>query len=527
MKRSVMAVCALLLAFPLLCSCSGRDESGGTDSAEAAAKAEVSVGTDDVLDLCIYSTDTLNPLKTAVKHNAEVLSLMYDSLFTVSSDFSAVPDVCESYSLSADGLTFTAQIKNGITFQNGAPLTPADVAASISAILSSDGYYKSRLSTVKSATAKGSSVEIRLKAPTANLNVLLDFPILPEGGSGEAYAKGDILSAVIPGSGLYQLKEYATNKEIQLEVNRSHHSGVMPYIQNITVHMAPDRETAVAMLENSRIDMLTGYAADIDNYTFRKNLNYQAYNGCRFVFLGMNDDDTETNTPKVRSAISAAINREDILSSGNINGVISSVPVHPGASLYSAETDLYGINQPGAGGLLAAEGWADSDSNGVLDKTVQKKTYELSFELLTNADKPTKTLIAESIRKSLSSIGVNVKIRSVPFETYSSKIAEGDYDLFIGETELLPNFDFADILSITNYRKDDALQEAVKSVKLTDDAEVQRRNYSELLSLYCAARPAAGLYFKNELLIFDGTINASGISTLNPYKSAGHWSFSE
>ncbi len=533
MKRSVLAVCALILAVPFLCSCSGKNSTGSEKAkergtTEAAAKAEAWVNNDDILDLCIYNTDTLNPLKTSVKHNAEVLSLLYDSLFTAQSDFSAAANLAESFSVSPDGLTFTVLIRSGIKFSNGNALTSTDVAASINAILTSDGYYKSRLGMIKGAAAKGDSVEIYLKEPTANLCVLLDFPILPEGGTKEEYTKGGVLNSIIPGSGLYELTQYNVNKEIHLRLNRSHHSGTMPFIETITIHMASDRKTAVSMLENSRIDMLTGYAADIETYTPRKKLNYTAYNGCRFVFLGMNTKEKESNTAKVRNTIASAINREDILSVGNLNAVMSSLPVHPGAYLFSSDTDLYGINQSGAGGLLAAEGWTDSDSNGILDKTVSNKKYELSFELLTSADSPTKTLIAESIRKSLSALGINVKIRSLPFETYRAKIASGDYELFLGETELLPNFDFNDILTLSKMSQTDgALSDAVKRSQSAIDSMTQKENYSQILSLYCGQRPVAGLYFKNEILLSDECVKAESISTLNPYKSVHTWSISD
>lgn len=534
MKRIVTAICVLLLAVPLACSCAQNNSAGtgageGRNSTEAAAKAEAWVD-NDILDLCIYNTDTLNPLTTSVKHNAEVLSFMYDSLYTAQSDFSAAANLAENASVSPDGLTYSVQIRSGVQFSNGETLAANDVAASINTIIASNGYYKNRLTMIKGAAAKGNRVEIYLKKPTANLNVLLDFPILPKGGK-EEHAKGennDVLSSVIPGSGIYQLSEYQLNKEIRLKVNRSHHSGAMPYIETVVIHMAADRETAVSMLENSRIDVLTGYAADIETYTPRKKLNYKTYNGCRFVFLGMNTKEKEANTPKVRSAVSAAIHREDILSAGNVNAIISSLPVHPGAYLYSSDTDLYGINQSGAGGLLTAEGWADTDSNGILDKTVLSKKYELSFELLVSADSPTKTLIAESIRKSLSALGINIKIRSLPYAAYQSKIASGDYELFLGETELLPNFDFDDISTLSKLnQKDIALSDEIKDTQSATDSMTQKENYSQILSLYSAQRPVAGLYFKNEVLLCDERIKADNILTLNPYKSVHTWSIAD
>ena len=159
MKRIVTAICVLLLAVPLACSCAQNNSAGtetgeGRSSTEAAAKAEAWVD-NDILDLCIYNTDTLNPLTTSVKHNAEVLSFMYDSLYTAQSDFSAAANLAENASVSPDGLTYTVQIRSGVQFSNGETLTANDVAASINTIIASNGYYKNRLTMIKGAAAKG------------------------------------------------------------------------------------------------------------------------------------------------------------------------------------------------------------------------------------------------------------------------------------------------------------------------------------------------------------------------------------
>lgn len=528
MKRSVLAGCALCCVLFLFCSCVGNStekktalQQNGTQNAANTEKLH----TDDVLDLCIYQTDTLNPLATSVKHNAEVLSLMYDSLFTISSDFSAVSNIAESNAVSADGLTYTVKIRDGVRFHNDVLLTAEDVVASINTILSSNGYYKNRLNMIKGAAAKKDHVEIYLNKPTANLSALLDFPILPNGGADIEQKNSNVLLRVAPGSGLYKVTEYHLNKDICLTVNRSHHSGIMPYIETIVIHFAPDRETAVTMLENSKIDMLTGDAANIDAYTPKKQLSVHAYNGCRFFFVGMNTKEHPTNTQKVRSAVSAAINREDILSSGNFDAVISSVPIHPNAYLYSADTDLYGINQSGASGLLAAEGWTDSDGNGILDKTVLYEKYELSFELLVNEESPSKVSIAQSIQKSLSTLGVNIKIRTLPFQTYAANIASGDYDFFLGEANLLPNFDFDDIMTFSNVsHSDDTLVTLLNEAQTTVDSIKQKETYAQLLRHYCALCPMTGLFFKNEVLLFDDHFNVENITTQNPYQSIRTWS---
>lgn len=56
---------------------------------------------------------------------------LFESLFTFDSSFNPQPSLVEDYSLSDDSLTYTFQLRSGITFHNGDPLTAADVVASL------------------------------------------------------------------------------------------------------------------------------------------------------------------------------------------------------------------------------------------------------------------------------------------------------------------------------------------------------------------------------------------------------------
>lgn len=534
MKQLARAACVLFFALFLFCSCESKEvlsEENLSDANPAEAtvkKAESTTNNSDILNLCIYQIDTLNPLKTSVKHNAEVLSLLYDSLFTAQSDFSSAANLAEDFSLSSDGLTFTVQVRSGVKFSNGAPLTGSDVAASVNTIIASNGYYKTRLGMLKGASSKGNCVEIYLKKPTANLNILLDFPILPNGGSDETPNEESILSKVYPGTGIYELAEYNLNRKILLKANRKHFSGAVPYIEAVAVHMVSDKDTAVSMLENSMLDVITGYAADTENYTPQKNLTYKTYNGCRFVFIYINPEESETNTSTVRRAVSAAVNRKEILSSCGINAVTSTLPIHPNAGFIGSNVDVYDIKPSEAAGLLVSDDWADTDGNGILDKTVLGKKYELSFELLTNADNPSKIQIAEIIRKNMAALGVNIKIRALPFDDFNSEITSGSYDLFLGESEFLPNFDLNDILTLLKTNITSAVPlDNTKAPNPTQDFIVQNKSYSQLLSIYHSHIPVYGLFFRNEILLCDKKITMENIATLNPYKSICTWSIAK
>lgn len=481
-----------LVSLLFLCACTSEDNTGN-DSTQAAVPTEAWVKTGNTLDLCIYHVDTLNPLKTSVKHNAEVLSILYDSLFTANTDFSASLNLAEQYQISPDGMSITIKVRQGVRFSNNLPLTAADVAASINSIVSSDGYYKKRLNMLKGAKAIGDSVIITLHHPANNPTILLDFPILPNGGNQNQ--KNTTTQELFAGSGFYLLKEYHLNREIHLRANHNHFSGVIPSIENIIIHIAKDQNTARNMLESSQIDMMTAHAANLKENTPRKTLHYNIYPDCRFLFLGVNTKDTKKLTPMVYQAISAAIDRKNILSAADIDGVHTALPLHPNA--HALRENLYLKEENNAHGLLMTDGWTDTDSDGVLEQRISHKKYTLAFSLLVNKDNANHLFVATLIKDCLAEVGIQITIEARPFTSYQHEIKTGSNDFYFAETDLLPNFDTKDMQMLIDSDSNDKIPTVI------------------------------GLCFRNTHLLCDTRIDASDIKTLNPYRSICHWSIKE
>ncbi len=430
MKRFSTFVLLLLL----LSGC-GKEQ----PSEDVTAKADVYVETDTTLDLCMYNTDTFNPLVTSVKHNAEVLSCLYDSLFTATDQFQAMPDLCTQYSVSEDRCVFSAKLKKGVRFQDGAYLTLQDAADSVNRIVTSNGYYKKRLQTVLGAVVEGNVLKITFSEPMENIPILLDFPILPAGGFIE---EGSILAPPAPGSGLFSLAEYKVNDMLHIVPNHTHHSGRVPYFESVIIHIAKSEQDAVSMLENDTVDVLARYVAKTDTYTPPVRIRTALYTGCKYVFLGLHPD-------KNLDWITQVISREQIMPE---NAVSASAPVHPRAGHLLPSCPYEPVEEKGAYTLLFC-------------KTVPKRAQ-----------------VAAKLAQSLSFAGISVKTKGVSEQEYRARIAKKEYDMFLGETELLPDF-------------------------------AEKQMYQDTV----------GLYFQNEEILFDESVSELEITTLNPYKSIFCW----
>lgn len=73
----------------------------------------------------------LDPILSAAHQTREHGYLIYDTLFAEDAEGKPQPQMIDSYTLSEDGKTYRFTLRDGLAFHDGAPVTTADVIASI------------------------------------------------------------------------------------------------------------------------------------------------------------------------------------------------------------------------------------------------------------------------------------------------------------------------------------------------------------------------------------------------------------
>lgn len=109
-------------------ACSSED--GGSDQPAGAAG-----GTLRILASDGSTNDTLDPLRMERAFQILAAPLVYEALVDLDEQLLPVPRLAESFEPAAGGKTWTFRLRNGVKFHNGSPLTPADVAFSITRAL--------------------------------------------------------------------------------------------------------------------------------------------------------------------------------------------------------------------------------------------------------------------------------------------------------------------------------------------------------------------------------------------------------
>jgi peptide/nickel transport system substrate-binding protein len=105
--------------------------SSSASSAAAATSAPAATAAGPSGTLRYATADFANESMDPINLESPWGWAMYDSLLTFDAQGNVVANVAEKYSLSPDGLTWTFNIRKGINFHNGDPLTANDVVFSL------------------------------------------------------------------------------------------------------------------------------------------------------------------------------------------------------------------------------------------------------------------------------------------------------------------------------------------------------------------------------------------------------------
>ena len=83
--------------------------------------------------------------------------------------------------------------------------------------------------------------------------------------------------------------------------------------------------------------------------------------------------------------------------------------------------------------LLKNAGWADTNQDGVLERTQEDgSTQELRISILVNQENTARKQIAATMKEELETVGFAVTIDEQTYEVYSEKLQSGDFDLVVG-----------------------------------------------------------------------------------------------
>ncbi len=251
---------------------------------------------------------------------------MFETLVTRDEKMNPVLELAESMDQSADGLTYTFKLRQGITFHNGKTMTSADVAASFQRY-SKIGVDRSILEPVeKWETPDANTFVLRLKEARPTFIEQLSAFTVPVVIIPAENAEAAAQQLPIVGTGPFQLEEFKPDSHVKLKRFAGYkpdtrHTTISGFggnkeacVDTVTFRMMTEPAARTAALEVGEIHGVEDVpVASQKRLAGNKDIKLSRLELFTMNVAYPNASFPPTDNPKVRQAILAAMDFEEIM----------------------------------------------------------------------------------------------------------------------------------------------------------------------------------------------------------------------
>lgn len=441
MSFSKKSLWMLLLTFTLalvLAACAGGNDSEdtSTDSGDTGTETNTDSGTTeeaaaggDLIIAELSDASSLDPHGSNDVPSSNVQSNLYETLVNRNADGELVPGLAESWT-QVDDVTWEFKLKQGVTFHDGEEFNAEAVKASFDRLLDPEvasprAFLFEMVTEIK--VVDESTVQFVTEYPFSPLLAHLTHnggSIISPKSIEEDYAAmkadssvkaGSVIGTNPVGTGPFKFESWTPGTEIKL-VKFAEYAGTPANIDSVTFKVVPESATRVAELQS-------GYAHIIGAVEPGQVANVNSFDGASVLetasssltYLGFNTKKEPFNDPKVRQAISKAIDRPTLIEGIYEGfGIPAISPLAPGIFGYTEDVTSMAYNMDEAKALLAEAGYADG----------------FKTTIWTN-DNPARQQVAIVLQENLKKLNIQAEIEVMEFGSYLEKTAAGEHDMFI------------------------------------------------------------------------------------------------
>jgi peptide/nickel transport system substrate-binding protein len=323
---------------------------------------------------------------------------LYDGLVEFDDDRSLRPALAADLPTpAADGLSWTVQVRSGVTFTDGSPFEAQDVVATYRALLdpARNSPLRQRFSMLKAVTAVDvATVRFDLSVPYAPFADLLTLGIV----SAESVGTPNPV-----GTGPYRLDSWTKGSNMVLAANESYWNDP-PKITKVTVEFIPDDETRAERLRDGKLDGAALPPAIAKTFEDSDGMRVVDHSAADVRAVVLPAGNPVTGDPELRLALNYAVNRESMVDNALAGkGRVADTPMPEVLAEYVEPDATFAYDLTRALDALSSGGWTQS-SAGVRTKNGTTATFPLHYR---QGDSVAEAL-AEAFATDARAIGVAV-----------------------------------------------------------------------------------------------------------------------
>jgi peptide/nickel transport system substrate-binding protein len=434
----------LLVVIMLLVGACAPQAAPAAPAATPAAEGEAAApGAVEQLRVAIIGDEsTLNPYTYVTGYPGwNLLTLQYDTLYQLDEQGVPQPWLVSAAETSEDGLTVTLDLREGVMWHDGEPLTAADVKFTFDNFVEfTQSRFTRALRPVASTEVEGDSrviITLSAPAPSFQLSTLADVPIMPQHIWDEIDNPAEHVFEDVTniGTGPYKLVEYEPEQFYRFEANAGYFAGA-PNIGELVLVKFADDAGALAALRSGEVDMLARPIPpeQIELLGAQPGLAVQQGPLYTTQMLTYDVQRAPFNRLEVRQAMALAIDRQDLVDTVYLGAATVGNPgwIHPASPYYNANVAAT-YDPAQAQQILEDAGIVDSDGDGVRELD----GAPISFEFLVNGSDSLRLRLAELISQMLAEVGIEANVSAVEQATWEEAVWPG-FDVANGR-----NYDMA------------------------------------------------------------------------------------
>lgn len=428
MKKPVLVLSLVIVLALALAGCAPTPATPAGGQPAAATEAPAAPPAAEALLVMVTNMDdvvTLDPHHAYETTNLLIHNSTYDTLveYKAGDLTKVVPRLAEKWEASADGLTYTFTLRQGVKFTSGNPVTAEDVRFSwmrLKNLKDNPAFYADLITDVQAVDASTVKVTLSETSPAflsivaAPAMSIVDSVLVKEKGGTDAAdadktdkAK-DWLDQNSAGSGPFILTQWTPKAEIVLVANPNYWKG-KPALSKIIIKHSTDPTTSLQMLQRGDADLTDNLDPDlVDLAKADPNLNVVIGQTLNQNYLAMTSSAALSEplaNKLVRQAVAYAIDYEGLIKA-ILKGYGTRAPsIIPVGVLGVDPTMTQGRDVAKAKDLLKQAGY----ESGV--------TVDLHY-----GSNPTRETIAAKLKADLAEAGITANLKPMEQSVYLSEM---------------------------------------------------------------------------------------------------------
>ena len=413
-------------------------------------------------DVLSITPITLNPLLANTADDAAMIGYFFMPLFNKDSEtYLDLPALAEKVEVSKDKKDYIFTLNKNAKWSDGTPVTVEDVEFTFQKLMDPKVEAAAQRSFMDGVTFQkmdGLKFKFTVSKPKFNsLSVLTSFsPVQKKQFEKESDFNKTRENLHPVGNGPYKLKSISRDQMVVLERDQNWWAKdlpdyrVMSNFDVIQLKIIADPALRYENFLKGNIDTMLFLAdqyakqvkgVDQDKIANKPNSGkplwadqFLTSGSMPWYGLGINQKHVFLSSQKTRQALAYLVDYQAVIQKAFFNLVTQSI------SPFGSRTDnvpaelksgagKYKYDPKKAAALLKEDGWADTDKDGLLDKTINGKKYSFKVELKTYAGSQPGINTAQILKESWKKAGVELSIRMMDGSALYKDFDDSNFDM--------------------------------------------------------------------------------------------------